>query len=78
MIVKCGTLLAPEDRAEIAALEAVQLEKNRRRRRLCHQGWGGDEAFASSAEDVRDVAALGDRTPRQQTSQQWRRRVQGE
>lgn len=78
MIVKSGTLLAPEDRAEIASLEAVQLEENRRRQRLCHQGWGGDEAFASSAEDVRNVAALGDCTPRQQASERWRQRVRDE
>ena len=38
MVFKSGTLLAPEDRAEIAASEAAQVEENRRRQRLCHQG----------------------------------------
>lgn len=59
----------PRDRAEIAASEAVNaVGENRRRRlrRLCHQGRGGCEAFASP-EDVmcKMSAALGEYAPRQ-------------
>lgn len=52
----------PKDRAEIAASEAVaQSERTGRggSRRLCHQGRGGDEAFASAEEDVQDTGCFG-------------------
>lgn len=51
---KSGTLLALEDRAEIAASEAAwqpaagrEHEETATMQHLCHQGSGGDEAFAS-------------------------------
>lgn len=53
---------APRDRAEIAASEAEKAvgENGRRQlRRLCHQGRGGGEAFASAEDDVQDVGCFG-------------------
>lgn len=76
MLFKSGTLLAPEDRAEIAASEAAwqpaarEHEETATMQHLCHQGSGGDEAFASPEDDVQDAAAFGEHAPRQTTSEQ--------
>jgi len=51
-----------EDRAEIAASEVLDAAgENRRRqmRRLCHQGRGGGEAFASPEVDVQSAGCFG-------------------
>jgi hypothetical protein len=65
MMFKSGTLLAPEDRAEIAASEAAQYSRRRtggdsNYALTMSSGCGGDEAFASPEDDVQDTAALGE------------------